>query len=292
MKKNLRNKLILPVLLIAFIVAESSCTRRKLESPSGMGTVNITFDWLHLSAGETIPPGMKLCFYNSNGSVITKDCSGTGFSGALPAGTYQVLAYNTDAGGVAYRNLDKYTEAQVYTPSYTKATYISQPLHVYGIGLGSLSVLSDEKVSKVMTPAAFVKKAVIELIVTGQRSAVASTRLTLDGIVQAVNIADGTFPGGAGSLSFVPDATATGFESTVTFFGKDPATANLLTIVVYFTGGGSQIFNIDLTPKLTGVIPINMDITVNIAITGSVTGGFQATLSDWSVKNRDVTINP
>lgn len=292
MKKNLLNKFILLVMLIAFFVTESSCTRRKLDSPSDMGAVNITFDWKNLLTGESIPSGMKLYFYNSTGSVIIKDCAGTGFSGALPSGTYQVLAYNADATGVAYRNLDKYADAQVYAPSYTKATYLSQPSHVYGIGLGTLSVLSDEKVSQMMTPAAFVKRATIELVVTGQWSAVASTRLTLDGIAPSVNIADGTLSGGAGSLSFVPDATATGFESVITFFGKEPTAANLLTVVVNFTGGSSQTFSIDLASKLTGVTPINIAITANIAITGSVAGGFQATLNDWSVKNRDITVNP
>lgn len=290
MKKNLLNKLILLLMLFTIFVASNGCTRRKLDTPSGLGVVNISFDWKSLLAGESIPSGMKLYFYGSNGTVIIKDCIGAGFHGTLPYGTYQVLAYNTDATGVAYRNLDSYAGAQVYTPSYTKATYISQPSHVYGIGLGSLSVLSDQIINQIMTPVAFVKKAVIKFIITGQRSAVVSTRITLDGIAQTVSIADGTFQSGAGTLSFIPEVTATGFESTVTFFGKEPTTANLLTVDVNFTGGGSQTILVDLTSKLTGVIPNNIVITANIEITGSVSGGFQATLNDWSVKNRDITV--
>ena len=290
MKKSSINKLILLGLFIIFLFVESGCTRRKLEAPSGLGVVNISFDWKNLFVGGSIPSVMKLNFYGNNGAVITKDCLSTGFSGSLPVGTYQVLAYNTDVTGVAYRNLESYTSAQVYTPSYTRATYIMQPAQVYGVGLGSLAVMSDETVNQTMAPIPLTKKATLKLTLTGAAAAVSSISSTLSGLVQSVGISDGMYNSGAGSIIFSPSATSSGYESTFTYFGKESATANILDIVLYFSGGGSQTVSIDITPNLTGVIPINIDLNVTIDVTGSHEAGFTGTLKDWNITNRNITI--
>jgi len=132
MKNSVISKLIL-LILLGVLTLNTSCTRRDLELPSGEGTVNITFDWANLYPGEVMPSGMKIYFYGSNGSVITRDCSGSGYSGALPPDTYNVLVYNTGSSNVNYGSLDSYANASLSTPSATKNNYILQPSYAYGV---------------------------------------------------------------------------------------------------------------------------------------------------------------
>jgi len=289
-RERVIKQLTILVMLTGMFFLENSCQKDHPSKHSTINNVNISLNWNDLMIGETIPSDIVMLFYNSDGTVIKKACSSTGFSGTLPAGSYQVLAYNTDVTGVAFRNMEKYTEAQVYVISQTKAAYISQPSHVYGIGLSSLTVSPNGSVSQTLKPSAFVKKAFINLNIPDNLSAVSTCSTSLNGIVSAINIATGLVQSEYGTILFTPSITATGFTSTVSFFGQDSASTNQLDVVLNFVGGGNQTLNVDLTPSLTGVIPVNIDISVSIKITGSVQSGFNATLKDWSVKNRDITV--
>jgi hypothetical protein len=302
----------LPMLLIVLLV-NGSCTKRDLEAKPTEGKVSITFNWKNLLSGESVPVGMRLYFYGSDGTTITKDCTGTaGFSGTLPNGTYQVLAYNTDANGVSYEGMDQYATATVVTSIQTKsaantsssasskglpatrsATYLVQPGHVYAVGLGTITVsgLKEQGISLTATPLTLVRRADIKIKLTGQTTAVASCTETIDGITQKVNLTTGAVDATTtGMISYAPSAVTGGYESVVTFFGKAPSAKNILTVVCNFTGGGSQIIPTDITTALNDlsdtVVEIQLNITIDI--TGTTPGNFQATLKDWRVENRNV----
>ncbi|MBP1593190.1 MAG: hypothetical protein H6Q12_208 [Bacteroidetes bacterium] len=293
MRNNSIYKLIFLGAMIIYSFLSASCVRRDLEVPPTEGQVDISFNWKNLFPGETIPAGMKLCFFRSDGVTVVKECTGTGFSGSLPIGIYKVLAYNTDATGVAYRNTDSYSEAQVYAPSLTKGyNYISQPLHVYGIGLDLLTVSYNQDAVSEMTPVSLIKKATFQLTVTGDKSAVASCNTMLTGIVQAVNISTGQLQNDTGVVSFIPVSTSTGFESSVSFFGKVDSAPNQLETTVNFTSGGSQTIIVDVTSKFTEIntIVVPIEVKVNIEVTGTVQTGFTAILKSWSVEDKNVSV--
>lgn len=197
-----------------------------------------------------------------------------------------------DATDVEYRNLNKYTDAEVYAPAQTKAVnYLLQPLHVYGIGLDRIIVSGDEEVTRVIAPAAFARKVNIRIIVTGQRSAIASCSAKLDGIASGVNIATGSVDqSGMGSILLEPAATADGFESVVRLFGRVVSGANALNVVFNYRSGESQTLNVDISSALKDINTevVEVAIKVNFEVT-TTSGGFKATLNDWSSETRQVT---
>lgn len=277
---------------LTYLLSGSSCTRRDLEIPPVDGMVNISFDWKNLLSGENIPSGMKLYFYSNDGKMIIRESNGTGFRGTLPNGTYHMLTYNNDASDVDYRNLDNYMEAEVYVPVRTKATaYVSQPLHEYNTGVDRIVVSGVEELNQIVAPNAFVRKADIKIIVTGQRSAIASCSATLDGIAVGVNIATGVVDeSGTGTISFVPLATAEGFESVVSFFGRAVSQVNTLNVAFNYQGGGSQMLNVDISSALKNINTevVEVAVNVNFDVTVKAFGGFTATLNGWSSVNRQV----
>jgi hypothetical protein len=282
---------LLPVL--SFL--QMGCTHMPLETYSEEGPVNIAFNWSHLSMGDSIPKAMKLCFYGK-GAVITRYCKDSVYSGKLPDGSYQVIAYNTDVKNVTYDYLDTYTGAEALAQtdsSTTAATYLSQPSHSYGIGLDSITVFGDSVVNETMSPLSFVKNIHVKYIVTGDKQAIASCQGSLSGLAMSVNIATGKPIGTTGTILFATSPTTEGYESTVTFMGvSDSTTTKTLSMILTFTGGGSQTVDVDVTPTLTGldetVIPIDVNLTV--AVTGTVEAGFSATLTGWTVDTENVTV--
>lgn len=284
-RKPVFARLVNACLLAALLFSSVHCTRRDLETPPEESAVNITFDWKNLHPDESTPAGMRLYFYKDDGSAImTASCDGTAFSGTLVFGAYHVLAYNADADGVAYRNLDTYAGAQIYAPSWTKAAYISQPLHAYGIGLESLTVSEGSETSAVMTPASLVKKVLLEVTFTGEASAVSSCDLTLDGIVQAVTLATGELAQETGTIAVTPTLTGSGFETLFTFFGKAPSVRNLLKLELGFTGGASQQLTLDLTTALENVNQVSAPVQVEaeIEISATAEGRFSASVLHWT----------
>jgi len=281
-------------LLAVLPFLQMGCTHIDLEKYPEEGLVNITFNWSHLSMGDSIPTAMKLCFYGKD-SVITRDCKDSVYSGTLPNGNYQVIAYNTDATNVGYA-LATYVDAQAFSQGQngvTKAiSYLAQPSHSYGIGLGSLTVFENSVVNETMLPLPFVKKIHLKYAVTGEKQAIASCSASLSGLALSVNIVTGKPVGNTGTVSFIPSSTSDVYESTVTFLGVSNSTTNDLGTVLHFTGGGSQTIKVDITSALIGVneavIPIAVKLT--IAVTGNVEAGFGATLTGWTVDTEDVIV--
>lgn len=288
--KVIMSKLIFIALFV--LVIASSCSRRELELFPAEGPVNITYNWANLGDGETQPKAMKLYFYG-NGTVITRESDGVAFNGMIPNGTYQVIAYNTDAVGVSYDKLDTYVGAQALVPSATKAAYLSQPLHSYGVGLGNIVVMGDSVVTEAMKPVSFVKSVTLKYIVTGEKDAVKSCTGVLNGIAEAVNIVTGEPIGKVGTVGFTPTVTAEGYASTITFFGKENSSTNVLHSYFNFVGGGGQALDIDVSAAIEGVnaatIPIHIE--AYIKVTGTLNGGgFKAKVSKWTSSNGEIIV--
>ena len=291
MKRSKFSIYILPLLLILGITI-GSCTRRDLDMPEEGGEVSILFDWSLLAKGDTIPKNMKLYFYAANGTIIEKTATREGFRGMMPKGGYRILTHNPDAGQVDYKKMNSYKEATVFAPGYTKASYIEQPLYSYGAGLDTFTVVISAKNEATIRPVPFVKKATLKLALTGSVSAINTCNCSLNGIVQAVRIAHAEAENTAGTILFSPKPVTGGYESTISFFGKDQPSTNMLGIIFDFKAGGGQTLDVDITSALSTLSTENpwLEIKLNIEITGSAEGVFKATLKDWTVEEKEIVV--
>jgi hypothetical protein len=143
-------------------------------------------------------------------------------------------------------------------------------------------------VSRTVVPACFVKIALLKINILTNRQAVTSCSATLSGLFQSVNIVSGAPRNGSGMVELSPLVSSNGFESPLSFFAKDPAAPNIVSMTFSFTGGGSQTITVDITQYLSGTISNNININVDVDITGISGGSFQATLKDWNVTTPEV----
>lgn len=294
MKKDLINQWALLWIALFPLLMLSGCSKRGLEAVSDEGVVNLSFSWGKLLSGESVPSGMKLYFYASDGSVVVRDCQGTTFSGTLPTGTYSVIAYSKDATSVSFRGMDSYSSAQAYIPEYTRAaSYLSQPSSFYGVSLGTLSVSFEEDAQATLAPTPYVHKANLDMTITGARSGISSAVATIDGMASSLNLSTGTLGSEAGSIAFTPLLDKEQSSYPISFFGPVSSLPNKLSVRFDFVSGGSQTIEIDITKALSSGISLSIpiEINVNFEVTGSVAAGFSAKVTDWSVVNKETPIH-
>jgi hypothetical protein len=286
------NKWILFPLVTLFFLLGVSCTRRDLD-PLPDSNVKVVFDWKKLSAGESAPSKMKLLFYGSDGSVITRESNGGFFEGNLPAGTYSVLVFNEDYQKVTFSNMDGYSTAQAGLSTVPGTTGMLQPSFFYGTGTTSIAVSQFHETTVTLTPAALVKKVKVNFIVTGKTGYISSINGTLSGLSQLVQIAGGTLSNNSGTVSFKAEQqSGTGnYLSTITSWGCAPSSKNTLNMVLNFTDGGSQSSSVDISDALSGWSPAaTVSIDIKLDISGDVRSGFTGIVKGWSytTANTDV----
>lgn len=244
------------------------CTRRELEEEEpSVGSVTLSFDWMNLEAGDELPTGMQLYFYSSEGTTLSREGTSEGFTGMLPPGTYQVLAYNNDGKNVAQRNLSSYEEAEVYAPAYTRSSsYLYQPSHCYGVGLATFTVVSGDSFSATMVPRNFVRHAVIKVEAGAYADQISSCSGTLSGFSMGAYISSGKLVGEAGTLYFDTEKESTTFIGRVSFFGKDTEEQNILHIDLQMVAGSEKFLNVDITDLLKDVNTAEVAIQINVTI--------------------------
>ncbi len=266
-------------------VFPGGCTRRDLEEVQPAGNVTLTFNWQNLETGDELPTGMQLYFYPASGSPLMREATSSGFSGSLPPGTYQVLAYNTDGKHVEQRNLTSYEAAEVYAPVYTRASsYLQQPSHCYGVGLGTLTVLNGDSASATMVPRNFVRQAVVRVDAGGYADQISECSGSLSGFSTGAYISSGELVDEDGQLFFDTQKENTVFSTGVSFFGKDPGEKNILHVDLRMTAGSTQFISVDITDNLKNVNTVEVDIEIDVAIEVL---NRQAVLSGVTIKPRD-----
>ncbi len=256
------------------------CTRREFEEVQPSGNVTLNFNWKNLKTGDNLPTGMQLYFYPPDGSPLMREGSSSGFSGSLPPGTYQVLAYNNDGKNVEQRNLGSYGSAEIYAPAYTRASsYLSQPSHCYGVGLGTLTVLEGDSASATMVPRNFVRQAVISVGSGEYADQIRSCSGSLSGFATGAYISSGELVKENGDLYFNTQKDNSSFTGGVSFFGKDTSEKNILHMEFTMNTGSVQFLNADITDQLdqanAGEVDVSIEATVEVlnmeAVLSSVT---------------------
>ncbi|WP_321480910.1 DUF5119 domain-containing protein [uncultured Bacteroides sp.] len=283
----MKNKLVYN--LIGFLVfvffCFCGCTRRSLEEVKPVSNVSINFNWKNLATDEELPSGMQLYFYSSEGLILTRDANASGFNGSLPAGTYQVLAYNTDAEHVQHEGLKSYESARVSAPVYTRASsYLRQPSHCYGVGLGTLTVLEADSSSATMVPRNFIRQAVIRVETGEYDDQIKSCSGNLSGFSSGAYLSSGDLVDDNGKLFFSTEKVSSSFSSGVSFFGKDPKEKNVLHIEFAMSGGSTQFINVDITDRLKDINTVELDVEIDVGIEIL---NQEAVLSEITIKARD-----
>lgn len=296
MKNNIITSLVLFVLTI-FCSLLIGCTERALNPPFTEGKISITFNWKNVPQGDPIPTKMNLCFYNSDGKVVNKECSAKdGYNGVIPNGTYKILAYNPEAQNAEFGSLESFETAKVTIPLLPGNQYLAQPNQIYVATLTNFTANAVDNGSFVMIPDYLSKKAVLKMVITGNKDLVASSVVTLSGITKSMNLTSNELLPGSGTVTFVPKPDNTGFESVFNLLGKDVSSPNMVNVTFDFKDGSKQNMDpIDISASMADVNKYSnsfvvVNVVFNIEIVGSEQAGFTAKLKNWYPDYRDVTV--
>lgn len=251
--------------LILLVLFSSSCSSGAKMVPSGPN-VGFTFDWHNLSSGDALPQAMHLYFYGADGSVVIRQSNGIGFHDELPEGTYQVLAFNGDGVNIAYRNLEHYDAAEIYTPLYTRATYASQPSRCYAIGLGNITISYNDTSTIVVTPDNLVTTSSIDVEGGDFASDIVSCSGSLSGFSTAMQLVSRTLINATQQLYFDTEQQRTSYHGTFSFLGKLPEEPNVLALEFELTSGATQRVSMDITNLLDAAIQGDVSFTIEAEV--------------------------
>lgn len=139
--------------LIIPAIAFPSCTERALDYRSDEGTVTIAPEWSDFAC----PSSACYRFYTTDGKAVAGDgadvaASAGQFSITLPVGGYRLLAYNTDARGVAFTGLENRHSAEI------RLTSDAQPGNVYSWNVDDVNVPLRGTVQYAPVPRRLVKQ--------------------------------------------------------------------------------------------------------------------------------------
>lgn len=152
--------------LLVPAIAFQACTERGLDYRKEEGTVVIAPDW------SAFPCPASACyrFYAAEGGEAVngdadESASAGHFSATLPAGGYRLLAYNTDARGVAFAGMESRNTAEVCLVSD------AQPGDVYTWNVDAVDVPLRSTVQYTPVPRRLVKQMLLHFEVTGMEEA-------------------------------------------------------------------------------------------------------------------------
>lgn len=296
----MKNRIYKTLVILSVIVTSmlgSSCTRRVLDAPYTECKIKIVFDWKHVPVGDPVPSKMNICLYNSDGTFVTKECSATlGYNGDIPIGTYRIIAYSADAPNIEFQDLGTYEGAKAVVSELPGMSYLSQPKDFYVATSQNVSALAVDNGTLTMIPDLLSKKAELKMVITGNKSLIASSVVTLNGISKAIKMGTNELKDGSGTISVIPTTNSTGFGSVFSLFGKDVSTQNFINVHFNFNDGSQQKMDpIDISTSMSDINKFSnsyvvVTVVLNIEIVGSEQAGFTAKLKNWYPDYRDVTV--
>ena len=192
--------------LIIPAIAFPSCTEKALDYRSDEGTVTIA------PSGAILPVRLLPATVLYDGcKAVAGDgadvaASAGQFSITLPVGGYRLLAYNTDARGVAFTGLENRHSAEI------RLTSDVQPGNVYSWNVDDVNVPLRGTVQYTPVPRRLVKQMVLHFQVTGMEEAKVLNG-KMNGVYPALFLLSGE--PSAESVAAAPD-TRTEFTVTLT----------------------------------------------------------------------------
>ena len=276
-------------ILLLFVAGLSlvACTKEDLTPVPDKVGVTVRLDWGSLP----VAPGMTYSFYpTGGGAAITEEGTGESYTGALPSGSYRILAYNAGTASVVFTGMDSYATATaeaVPAALSTRAdgiTLIEQPSMLYaGTSSGELVVPRLDPV-ETSANAAQLTRTLKLTFKLNDIEGVNSLEGTFNGAYPSVLLGTGEFTASAQAsapltaVTFASEVTANRISTVVSFFGvKNPeggvAYRSTLHLTLKGNDGWNRQVEADLTKALTDIyaiggedlafeIPTSIDIKV------------------------------
>ncbi len=267
----------------------TGCTERDLEyRDRAGGLINLAINWVN----GPVPTGAVIILYPVDGGEnIILNTPAAGYSGPLPAGEYNVIAYSTEQYNLGFRNMDSFSQGQVYTiPNGTKLTqpgYISMGNSI--VNKNILVVPQNGTVNETINAYQLTHTFTITFIMDNTASGVSAISGQLLGVspyVQCSTLIASTdrYPV---DYTSIPGQTSDRRVATITALGYtlSPGSGDITMQIVQ--GGSTYYSMLDLTQQLQDIItanggklPLHIDITIRIAL-GLDGIQMTATATDW-----------
>lgn len=258
------------ITLLAPLIASAlaSCDHKQLIYPgSGASVTEVSFDWAN--APEANPEGMTVIFYpHTDGLIYRFDIAGrNGGPVKLPAGEYDVVAYNSDAQAQLIGDPDSFFGIYAYTPSYSAAWFSDVPptrampdmmwsaskLKVLVSDLCGCSASASPENKIVLRPVPLCVNYKVEAYNIENLNNAKTIGATLSGMAWAMTLYDRQLYPNPASLPFLLSRIGeTTMQSHFTPFGNnpDPKNENKLTIFATLKDGRHLQYEFDVTSQV------------------------------------------
>lgn len=239
----------------------SSCLNEipyRQNSPKDERKLTFSLCWDSLFH-ETDPPD-SVCFYFyplSGDPPFNYICNGSQSTQTIPAGEYQVLAFNCDVEQIQFRNMDTYETAEAFLcPRNKSEDMIPETGMLYGASIDRFSVDENSPAHRTVVPEKLVKRLFFSVNLENIEN-IAECRGHISGISTCVNLSKKVPVGSErGTVPFRTNPTEKGVEANLFVFGacplieNEPTVQNLLKLDFTFTDGSTSSAQADLTPLL------------------------------------------
>lgn len=256
----------------------TGCVKREVIERPVEGELSLTYDWSRLPEGVSAPERMQLYLYGPEGEQVLLGSGPSAFTGKVAEGEYRVLAFNADASGVVFRNMEAYHTAEAYAPEGVTGV-------LYRVSLSSLKVDIHTPTVLTVTPSPCVKQVEIRIKASGEKAV--SGRVRLSGVAPALNLSTGHTAGSAGvTVEGTLAADADGLKAVLPVMGmvrSGEAPFNELEIELDLESGALSRGKVDLGSAFGG---FNRPEVGSVAVSLSVEAGAETvSVSDWTYKN-------
>jgi len=244
-------------------------------------------------------PALMYHFYSMDGKSATPiclSCDGKGrFEGAVPAGTYRVIATNLNAEGVIFENMNSHSTAMVraldagISQRNVSATILNQPGQVYSVTMGDFIATDKDTAYHYPQPALLTKTLTLRFKLDEElQSEVNGLTGILRGVYPMVYlyscdpVASGVNNSPSMAVNFQTTPSGDVWQAGVSLFGVcNPEHGDTYRNVLYVTleksDGTTAELEVELTNILSDIIENNngeipVEIPVEIKITETEIG--------------------
>lgn len=280
------------------------------------GVVSVQYDWTKAPDASGIG-STRVNFYRSADGSLAATANFSGMTGGnvhLNAGTYDVIAYNSDTDQVHWRGdghistLEAYTRDATLTEDLPGYTYwpidglVLYPNRIWRARHDKVTITDIDTTLVTLVPT----KATYEVIwsVSGVRQASRANAfaISLSGIGGSLMLGDlnternSSLMASAGVLSNIDDDGSGTFTGAIEFFGCQQADICHHTLTLYcWANGGNIRATYPLESQLHFVaddrkIYINIEVDIEVPAGGGGGSGFTPDVDSWGSVNEDILL--
>lgn len=255
------------ILTVLFLAAAAACDHKELLYPGkGMQVVSVSFNWRN--APEADPAGMTVIFFPSEGGDIWRfDISGrNGGAVKVPAGQYNVLAFNNDAYSTLLGNISDFRTLYAYTAEYSPRTWFSPRTPTRGmpnpiwsassenVTIADACTCSSSGERQILTLNPRPVNSLYDVVAEDVDNLTSASNIgaTLGGMAWAVTLWDRRLYQNPTDLPFLmhPSGPTTAEASFHPFGNDSESSSNILTLYFLLKDGTEKIFEFDVSEQV------------------------------------------